>query len=121
MSRETEKLVGNNKKLEDKIRKEKQRGENSKEKYDLLPINDSTSNNELKNALKKKEEMEEKKRSNIKRISTKLKEKLRKKQIGELEISESVILEREESEKSKIINKFKKRMKSYYNPKSYYL
>lgn len=59
---EYSKLMIENKELGDKIRKENQIDENSKEKYNLiLPINDSSSFNELKNALEKKKEMQEKK------------------------------------------------------------
>ena len=68
---EIEKIDICNKVLEDGSQKE----EDSKGKYDLFL---SAQKKELINGLKRKEEKEEKNRCNIQRISTKLKEKLKK-------------------------------------------
>ena len=106
---EIKKLDISNKGLEDG----KQKEEDSKGKYDLIL---SAQKKELKNALKKKEEMETKNRCNIKRISTKLKEKLKNKQTEETIFKESDIIDKEQSEKIKIINKFKEKIK-YINLK----
>ena len=60
--------------------------------------------------------METKNRCNIKRIYTKLKEKLKNKQTEETIFKESDIIDKEQSEKIKIINKFKEKIK-YINLK----
>lgn len=99
---EIEKLDINNKGLEHG----KQNEEDSKGKYDLIL---SAQEKELKNALKKKEEKEKKNRCNIKRISTKLKEKLKEKEKS----NKSNIIDIEQSEKAKIINKFKEKKIKY--------
>jgi len=101
---EIEKLDIGNKGLEDA----KQNEEDSMGKYDLIL---SAQEKELKNALKKKEEKEEKNRCNIKRISTKLKEKLKEKE--KEKSNKSNIIDIEQSEKAKIINKFKEKKIKY--------
>jgi len=101
---EIEKLDINNKGLEHG----KQKEEDSKGKYDLIL---SVQEKELKNALKKKEEKEKKNRCNIKRISTKLKEKLKEKE--KEKSNKSNIIDIEQSEKAKIINKFKEKKIKY--------
>ena len=106
---EIKKLDISNKGLEDG----KQKEEDSKGKYDLILW---AQKKELKNALKKKEEMETKNRCNIKRISTKLKVKLKNKQTEKTIFKESDIISKEQSEKIKIINKFKEKIK-YINLK----
>ena len=105
-----EQLVISNKDLEDK----KQRGKNSKEKFNLIL---SSSEKELKNALKKKEEKEAKNRCKNKNISTKLKENKRKISIEKniISVSVSVIIEREKLQKSKIINKGNEKNIKYNN------
>ena len=113
---EYSKLMVENKELGDKIRKEKQIYKNSKEKYNLiLPINDSSSFNELKNALEKKKEMQEKKECNIKKISAKLKEKLEKETIKKTETNKRAILKKENSLKTKILVQFINKKKKYIN------
>ena len=108
-----EQLVIRNKDLEDR----KQKGENSKEKFNLIL---SSSEKELRNALKKKEEKEAKNRWKNKNISTKLKENKRKISIEKNKISESVsvIIERENLQKSKIINKGNKKNIKYFLSKA---
>ena len=107
---EIEKFEICNKVLEDG----KQKEEDSKGKYDLFL---SAQKKELINALKRKEEKEEKKRCNIQRISTKLKEKLKKKQIGKIIINNDFIKDKVNDEKNKIIDKFKKKNLKYINLK----
>lgn len=110
LDKENEKSIISNKDLEH----ERQREENSKEKNDLIL---STQKIELENALKKKEEKEEKNRCNIKIISTKLKEKLETKQIYKNKIIESALFkeQKENSEISKIFNKHKGKKIKYIN------
>jgi len=110
LDKENEKSAISNKDLEH----ERQREENSKEKNDLIL---STQKIELENALKKKEEKEEKNRCNIKIISTKLKKKIKTKQIHKSKIIESALFkeQKENSEISKIFNKHKGKKIKYIN------
>ena len=101
---EIEKLDINNKGLEHG----KQNEEVSKGKYDLIL---SAQEKELKKSLIKKKEKEEKNKCNIKRISTKLKEKLKEKE--KEKSNKSNIIDIEQSEKAKIINKFKEKKIKY--------
>ena len=103
---EIEKLDINNKGLEHG----KQNEEVSKGKYDLIL---SAQEKELKKSLIKKKEKEEKNKCNIKRISTKLKEKLKEKEKENEKSNKSNIIDIEQSEKAKIINKFKEKKIKY--------
>lgn len=94
------------------LENEKQREESSKREFDL---DLSAPQKEIKNSLKKIDEIEDKKRDKLKRISNKLKKKLTKKNIEKIKTNVSVIIKREKLEASKYINKFKKKKENYIN------
>jgi len=102
------------KKLEDKKRREK--GGDSREIYDLiLPINNSYLENELNNALKKREEKDEKKKTIQLKLSNQFQKKFKKYQKEKISSNKSDIIEKENTQKNKIFEKYKKYRSKYGN------